>query len=64
VVSQAGSGHFLLIICSTHSFLILLFAYVGIVESNMDFRVEKLMNFAVLGNGVWSLLTLVQVKLD
>jgi hypothetical protein len=53
----------LLIIISTHSFLLLLFAYVSLVESNMDFSPEKLVNFAMLGNGAWSLSVLVQVKL-
>ena len=57
---QAGCGPFLLIICSIHSFLFLLFSYVGLVESNMNFQLESLYIYSVLGNMLWSLFTLIQ----
>jgi hypothetical protein len=59
---QVGGGPILLAICSIHSALLLLFAYVGFVESDMEFEVEGLYKYAILGSGIWSLMTLVQVS--
>jgi hypothetical protein len=60
---QVGGGPILLAICSIHSALLLLFAYVGFVESDMEFEVEALYKYAILGSGIWSLMTLVQVSI-
>jgi hypothetical protein len=60
---QVGGGPILLAICSIHSALLLLFAYVGFVESDMEFAVEGLYKYAILGSGIWSLMTLVQVSI-
>jgi len=38
----------------------LLYVYVGVLESNMEFSLEKCFNYAGLGCAVWSLLTLIQ----
>jgi hypothetical protein len=60
-VPQAGSGPILLTICSIHSVLLLLFSYV-IMVSSMELNMDNLMCLFVLGDVVWSLFSLVQVR--
>jgi hypothetical protein len=62
IINKAGCSPFSLAMCSIHSFLLLLFAYVGMVESNLEFQPDNLQCYAILGNAVWSLLTLFQVN--